>query len=76
MSRKQIVEAAVSALVVLAVFAWSVIMAAMGYATFIAGLAPVLGLTVIQVLREYRSRTAPASGHRVMAVPDKEGHAP
>ncbi|MFE5868158.1 hypothetical protein ACFQ6V_05800 [Streptomyces roseifaciens] len=53
------------------VFTWSTAMAAMGHATLIASLAPVLGLTVTQVLRGFRSRTAQASGRRGAAVPDK-----
>ncbi|MGP3978943.1 hypothetical protein ACTWQF_34005 [Streptomyces sp. 8N114] len=54
------------------VFAWSIVMAAMGHVAAIASLAPVLGLTVAQLVRAARSRTASASGHRVTAVPDKE----
>ncbi|MEU2226436.1 hypothetical protein [Streptomyces sp. NPDC018347] len=60
----------------LTVFAWSLAMAAMGHAALIAGLAPILGLTVTQVLRGYHPRTTPASGHRVAPVPDKEDGAP
>lgn len=58
------------------VFAWSMGMAAMGHVALIASLAPVLGLTVTQVLREFRPRTAPASGRRVATVPGKEDDAP
>ncbi|MEU3774213.1 hypothetical protein AB0F11_13595 [Streptomyces sp. NPDC032472] len=71
MNRKHIAAATALALVLLVVFGWSALMAAMGHAGLIAGLAPVLGLTVTQVVRGSRSRTA-ASGHRVAAVPDKE----
>ncbi|GAA0444995.1 hypothetical protein ACFQ2B_01095 [Streptomyces stramineus] len=56
------------------VFAWSTAMAVMGHVTLIASLAPVLGLTVTQVLRGFRSHTA--QGHRGAAVPDKEDGAP
>ncbi|MFJ5549799.1 hypothetical protein [Streptomyces sp. NPDC093225] len=76
MSRKQISAVVAVAVVLLVVFGWSTAMAAMGHAGLIAGLAPVLGLTVTQVVRGARSRTAPASGHRVAAVPDKEDGAP
>ncbi len=76
MTRKQIAAAMALALVMLVVFGWSMVMAAMGHAALIGALAPVLGLTVVQVLRAFRSRTAPASGHRVAAVPDKEDGAP
>ncbi|MGW6883172.1 hypothetical protein ACWGEU_23265 [Streptomyces goshikiensis] len=72
MNKRQIAAAMALALVVLLVFGWSAVMAAMGHAGLIAGLAPVLGLTVTQVVRGARSRTAPASGHRVAALPDKE----
>jgi hypothetical protein len=60
---------------VLMVFGWSMAMAAMGHVALIASLAPVLGLTVTQVLRGFRSRTAPA-WYRGAAVPDKEDGAP
>ncbi|MER7050104.1 hypothetical protein [Streptomyces jumonjinensis] len=74
MSSKQIAAATALALVTLVVFGWSTVMAAMGHAALIAVLAPVLGLTVVQVLRGVRSRTA--SGHRVTVVPDEEDSAP
>ncbi|MFG2716401.1 hypothetical protein ACGFX2_38655 [Streptomyces goshikiensis] len=72
MNKKQIAAAMALALVMLVVFGWSAVMAAMGHAGLIAGLAPVLGLTVTEVVRGARSRNAPASGHRVATVPDKE----
>ncbi|MFI6209105.1 hypothetical protein ACIBAI_22315 [Streptomyces sp. NPDC051041] len=75
MSRKRIAAATVLALV-LAVFAWSLAMAAMGHASLIAGLAPILGLTVNQVLRGTRPRSTSASGHHVVPVPDEEDGAP
>ncbi|MFK0112488.1 hypothetical protein [Streptomyces sp. NPDC091217] len=75
MERKQIVL--VAATVTLTVFAWSVVMVAIGQvAATIAALAPVLGLTVQQIVRSVRSQTAPASGHRVAAVPDQEDSRP
>ncbi|WP_432095698.1 hypothetical protein [Streptomyces sp. bgisy100] len=58
------------------VFAWSMAMAAMGHAALIASLAPVLGLTVNQVLRGLRSPTAPVSGYRGATVSHKEDGAP
>ncbi|MCQ8775053.1 hypothetical protein [Streptomyces telluris] len=58
------------------VFIWSMAMAAMGHVTLIASLAPALGLTVTQVLRGFRSRTAQALGHRGTAGPDQEDDAP
>ncbi|GAA4694265.1 hypothetical protein [Streptomyces youssoufiensis] len=76
MTKKQIAAAGALSLVMVTVFGWSMAMAAMGHAALIAGLAPILGLTVAQVLRGYRSRTTPASGHRVTPVPDKEDGAP
>jgi uncharacterized membrane protein len=75
MSRKRIAAATLLALV-LAVLAWSLAMAAMGHAALIAGLAPILGMTINQVLRGTRPRTTPASGHYVAPVPDKEDGAP
>lgn len=68
----------VALLLVLAmmVFGWSTVMAAMGHVTLIASLAPVLGLTVTQVLRGFPPRSSSASGHRVAAVPDQEDDAP
>ncbi|MCX5055057.1 hypothetical protein [Streptomyces sp. NBC_00474] len=58
------------------VFAWSVVMVAFGQVAAIATLAPALGLTVHQIVLAARPQSAPASGHRVAAVPDKEGGAP
>jgi len=64
------------AAVVTVVFGWSAVMAAMGHAAALVSLAPVLGLTVQQVVWAFRPRTAPASGHRVVPVPDAEDGAP
>ncbi|MDW4908519.1 hypothetical protein RB628_25065 [Streptomyces sp. ADMS] len=58
------------------VFASSVVMVVMGRVAAIATLAPALGLTMHQIVLAARQQTAPASGHRVAAVPDKEGGAP
>ncbi|GDY70374.1 hypothetical protein SAV14893_097670 [Streptomyces avermitilis] len=52
------------------------VMVAIGQVAAIATLAPALGLTVHQIALAARQQTAPASGHRVAAVPDKEGSAP
>ncbi|WP_327731347.1 hypothetical protein OG250_42590 [Streptomyces sp. NBC_00487] len=68
MERKPIVTAVVT----VTVFAWGAVMAVMGQEAAIITTAPVLALTVQQVVRAVRARTAPASGHRVAAVPDKE----
>ncbi|MFF2306050.1 hypothetical protein ACFVVP_26530 [Streptomyces sp. NPDC058128] len=76
MSRKQIAAATALALVTLVVFGWSVVMAAMGHAALIAAVAPVLGLTVAQVLRSLRPKPTQASGYRLEAVPDKEDGTP
>ena len=59
------------------VFVWSIVMVAIGQVAAIATLAPALGLTVQQIARAARPRTAPASGHRVAGVPDqREDSAP
>jgi hypothetical protein len=58
------------------VFAWSVVMVAIGQVAAIATLAPALGLTVHQIALAARQPTVPASAHRVAAAPDKEGGAP
>ncbi|MGW2690218.1 hypothetical protein ACWC6I_44640 [Streptomyces sp. NPDC001414] len=76
MRSKHIAAAMMLTLVVVAVLAWSLAMAAMGQAALIAGLAPILGLTVNQVLRGRDSRSTPTSGHRVTPVPDKEDGTP
>ncbi|MET7745961.1 hypothetical protein [Streptomyces sp. NPDC005385] len=68
MERKQILIIAAT----VTVFAWSVVMAAVGQTAAIAALAPVLGLTVQQIVTVARSRRAPASGHPVEPVPDTE----
>jgi hypothetical protein len=72
MQRKQILTIVAT----VTVFAWSVVMVAVGQAAAIAALAPALGLTVQQVVRTARPQSAAASGHRVEAVPDKEDGAP
>ncbi|MFE3249782.1 hypothetical protein [Streptomyces sp. NPDC059209] len=66
MDRKQILIIAAT----LTVFAWSIVMVAMGQVAAIAALAPALALTVQQIARAVRPLIAPASGHRVTAVPD------
>ncbi|PWJ02051.1 hypothetical protein DKG34_40820 [Streptomyces sp. NWU49] len=53
------------------VFAWSTVMVAIGQTAAIFALAPVLGLTVQQIVLAVRAQAAPASGHRVAGVPDK-----
>ncbi|MEU0119411.1 hypothetical protein ABZ137_38465 [Streptomyces bobili] len=68
MERKQAVIIAATA----TVFIWSVVMVALGQTAAIAALAPALGLTVQQIVQAGRMQTAPASGHRVASVPDKQ----
>ncbi|MFF3015526.1 hypothetical protein [Streptomyces sp. NPDC057939] len=68
MERKHIVTIAA----LLIVLGWSVAMVAIGQESAIVTLAPVLGLTIQQVIQASRARSAPASGHRVEAVPDGE----
>ncbi|MFG2097186.1 hypothetical protein [Streptomyces sp. NPDC048612] len=63
-------------LVTAVVFAWSVVMAAMGHVSFVAWLAPALALTVQQIVRTTRSRNAPTSGQGTVGVSDKEDAAP
>ncbi|MET9116642.1 hypothetical protein ABZX38_20945 [Streptomyces longwoodensis] len=58
------------------VFAWSVVMVALGQVAAIAVLAPVLGLTVQQIVRALRSQPGPGAGGPVMAVPDSGEEAP
>ncbi|QHY99240.1 hypothetical protein SSPS47_29470 [Streptomyces sp. S4.7] len=73
MDRKQILIIAAT----LTVFAWSIVMVAMGQVAAIAALAPALALTVQQIARAVHPLTAPASGHRVTSVPDhKEDGSP
>ncbi|MCX4967046.1 hypothetical protein OHA98_19965 [Streptomyces sp. NBC_00654] len=61
-------------LVTAVVFGWSTVMAVTGHTAVLASLAPVLGLTVQQVARAFRTPAAPASGHRAAPVPDtKDG---
>ena len=69
MDTRKIVIAVV--LVTMVVFGWSMAMVATGHEALIATLAPVLGLTVQQVVRTARSRNVTSPG-RVRAVPDKE----
>ena len=68
MERKQAVIIAATA----TVFVWSVVMVALGQTAAVATLAPALGLTVQQIVQAARTQTAPASGHRVPSVPDKQ----
>ncbi|MBY8845563.1 hypothetical protein [Streptomyces sp. SP2-10] len=56
------------------VLGWSAVMAWLGQTVAIASPAPVLGLTVVQIVRAVRAH-APASGHRVAAVPEAEDDA-
>ncbi|MEU2955788.1 hypothetical protein [Streptomyces xanthochromogenes] len=67
MERKQLVIIAAT------VFAWGVVMAALGQAAAIATAAPALALAVQQVVTAVRAHSTPASGRRVTPVPDEEG---
>ncbi|WP_181160591.1 hypothetical protein [Streptomyces solincola] len=58
------------------VFGWSVAMAAMGHVALIAALAPILGLTVNQVLRGHRPRPTPAAAPTRGATAPGNGSAP
>ncbi|WP_153815676.1 hypothetical protein [Streptomyces sp. SUK 48] len=58
------------------VFAWSVVMVVLGQVAAIAVLAPVLGLTVQQIVRAIRSHPAPEVGDPAVAVPDSGEEAP
>lgn len=73
MKTRQIVVIAVTA----TVFAWSVVLVAVGQtAAAVASLAPALALTVQQIVHASRSHTAPGTGNRVHAATDKEDDAP
>jgi hypothetical protein len=73
--------AATALLMAMVVFGWSMGMAALGHAALIVSAAPVLGLTVQQIVRAVRSRpvrtvrTDRVPRHRVVPVPDKEDSA-
>ncbi|MFF9309225.1 hypothetical protein [Streptomyces sp. NPDC014777] len=56
------------------VFAWSAVMTWLGQVYAIAALAPVLGLTVVQIVRAVRAHT-PAPRPRVPAVFQEEDDA-
>ncbi|KOV92163.1 MULTISPECIES: hypothetical protein [unclassified Streptomyces] len=56
------------------VLAWSAVMAWLGQAVAVATLAPVLGLTIVQIVRAVRVH-APAAGPREAAVSDEEDDA-
>lgn len=63
--------------VTVTVFAWSVVMVAAGETAAVAALAPALALTVQQIVRTVRTRTAPTPGAaRLDASADKEDDAP
>lgn len=66
-TRRMVIAVVATALV----FGWSAVMAAMGHAAVLVPLAPVLGLTVQQVVRALRPQTGPATGHRTAPVPDE-----
>jgi hypothetical protein len=72
---------ATALLMALVVFGWSMGMVALGHEALIVTAAPVLGLTVQQIVRAVRSRTVRTvrpvrvAGHRAVPVPDKEDSA-
>lgn len=63
-------------LVTVVVFAWSVVMTAMGHVSVVVWLAPALALTVQQIVCATRSRNAPTPGHGTVGVSGKEDAAP
>lgn len=72
MKPRQIVVITVTAMV----FAWSVVLVAVGQTAAVAALAPALALTVQQIVHASRSHTAPGTGNRLNAATDKEDDAP
>ncbi|MGV9758625.1 hypothetical protein ACWDUC_22735 [Streptomyces tricolor] len=72
MERKQILL--ITAIVTGLVLAWSAVMAWLGQTVAAATLAPVLGLTIVQIVRAARAH-APALRRRGAAVPDEEDDA-
>ncbi|MDX5562724.1 hypothetical protein PYK79_03595 [Streptomyces sp. ID05-04B] len=72
MKPRQIVVITVTA----TVFAWSAVLIAAGQTAAVAALAPALGLTVQQILRIPRSRTAHGTGNQPSTAADKEDDAP
>ncbi|MEU3521741.1 hypothetical protein ABZ770_42045 [Streptomyces sp. NPDC006654] len=71
MTRTQILI--IAAMVI--VFAWSAVMAVLGYLAAVATLAPALGLAVQQIASAGRSQSNPAPRHHDEAAEDKEGRA-
>ncbi|UFR07082.1 hypothetical protein KBP30_40725 [Streptomyces sp. Go40/10] len=69
MERKQILL--ITAIVTGLVLAWSAVMAWLGQTVAVAALAPVLGLTIVQIVRAH----VPALRRRGAAVPDEEDDA-
>ncbi|MEU2625172.1 hypothetical protein ABZ642_44960 [Streptomyces sp. NPDC007157] len=57
------------------VFAWSAVMAVLGYLAAVATLAPALGLAVQQIASVGRPQSESVPRHRSEAVEDKEGRA-
>jgi hypothetical protein len=58
------------------VFAWSIVMVAVGQVAAIAALAPALALTVQQIARAVRPQSVPDQGHRGTAAGWQEDSAP
>jgi hypothetical protein len=71
LERKRKVAAVVTVAVTVTVFTWSAVMVAIGQTAAIFAIAPVAGVTVAQIVLAVRAQSAPASGHRSDAVPDK-----
>ncbi|WP_413754858.1 hypothetical protein [Streptomyces sp. MMBL 11-3] len=58
------------------VFAWSIVMVAVGQVAAIAALAPALALTVQQIARAVRPQTGADQGHRGTVAGRQEDSAP
>lgn len=71
MYRKQ----ALTAIILVTVLAWSVVMAALGHVAAIAALVPSLGLLVQQIINASASTRTPHTGAPPQAATRDEGHA-
>ncbi|WP_306318114.1 MULTISPECIES: hypothetical protein [unclassified Streptomyces] len=72
MERKQLGLIAATA----AVLTWSIVLVALGQQAAVATLAPVLGLTIQQIVQASRGDRARGRADAGVALQDKEGHAP
>lgn len=74
MTNRQIVVITVTATV--SVFAWGAAMVAADQVAATVVLAPALGVTVQQIVRAARARSAPTTEHRAVPAADQEDDAP